>query len=446
MLLGLAMAVSPGAAHAVDCNAYNVADLNNCISTAEANPQNYYDVYLRSTTPYVLTKTIEVNYGTIYLKSPTGSLATAGQYILDGGYPNGGFKQVVRVVKNPRSSRVPYLSITGITVRGGFADQRAGGGLFVKDGNAAIMNCYLSNNVSSSLGSGAYVEGPGGLYIYNSIIRDNKNIYSNPPPGSQPLCGGLQAGGGGVAVNTGAYLTIEKSTVMSNQSCRGGGVAAYYPSTLKIENSTISGNKANLTGGGVFLYGNISATLSFNTISENQAGVVPTGGSNYFDEKYGGGIGMMQWEGVGNFYGNIIAKNQTVNSNKATLFYHGHDCFDRFTTSSLNNRTVSFDWNFVGALANCGRILAQSDGWWFAGSEGNPANPLLDALSQKTGIAGPQYTYSPQSTSGVVGNYRSSSWTCPFADQLGHRRDYYEHDAYAPTRCDMGSHQYNWYH
>jgi parallel beta-helix repeat protein len=447
MLAGLTLA-SPGAVRATDCNVYTVTGLNYCFSQAEANPQTAYNVYLRSTNPYVLTHTLTLTQGTVYLQSPTGALSSANQYTVDAGYPGSavGWKQAFRVVKGT-SGYTPYLTVTGITIKGGLADQTAGGGVYVKDAYVALMNCYLSNNASTSLGSGLYVDGPTAYaYIYNSIVRDNKNLYAAPSIPSQVLCGGVQASGGGLAVNTGATLTVEKSTIMGNQSCRGGGIAAYNPSNLNVTNSTISGNKANLTGGGIFLMGNVATTLSFNTISENQAGVVPTGGSGYYDEKYGGGIGMMQWEGVANLHGNIIAKNQTVNSDKKTLYYDGNDCFDRFSTQSLWNRNVSFDWNFVGALANCHGFLAQSDGWWYVGWEGSPADPLLDPISQKTGTDGPQYTYAPKSTSGVIGNYWASDWNCPYSDQLGHRRDYYDHDYYSPTRCDMGSHQYNWYH
>ena len=450
LLLGLSLA-GPGAVHAINCNAYNVSDLNNCFATAQANPQNSYTVYLRSTTPYRLTQTLTLTKGTVYLQSATNTLATAHQYVLDGNYPNyGGWVQAIRVVKDPSSTWVPYLSVSGITIKGGIADGGPGGGVYVKDASASVMNCIVRNNACTRQGAGLAVEGSGDLYVYNSIIRDNKNLYAAPSAGSAN-CGGLMAMGGGLAVFYGGNLSVHKSTVMGNQSCRGGGIAAYLTSGLNVQNTTISGNKANLTGGGMVLYGagnNINATLNFNTISANQAGVVPTGGNSWYDEKYGGGIALMLWQGTLYSTGNILAKNQTVNTNKSTLFYSGHDCFDRFDTQSLWNRYAAWGWNFVGDMGNCTGILNQSDGWWYAGWEGSPADPLLGSLTQRTGTAGPQFTHAPLSNSPVIGNYSTSSpdWTCPYDDQLGHRRDYYQNNSWAPTRCDFGAHQYNWYH
>jgi parallel beta-helix repeat protein len=441
LLLGLSLAC-PGAVHATNCNVYSVADLNTCFSVANANPQYSYTIILRTTGTYLLTKTLSLTQGKVYLQSATNTLASASQYVIDGGYPNaGGWKQAIKVVKGS-GTYTPYLSISGITIKGGMADQAAGGGIYAQNANIVLMNSYLRNNASTSLGSGMYVEGTGGAYIYNSIIQDNKNLNA-----TAGFCGGLQAGGGGVAVNTGAYLDIEKTTIMGNISCRGAGIGAYFPSYLTVENSTISGNKANLTGGGLFLYGNIGTTLSFNTISENQAGVVPSGGSGLYDEKYGGGIAMMNWEGSFFSTGNIVARNQTVNSNKNTLFYSGHDCFDRSFPGFVGNRQLSYGVNFTGDLGNCKGFLERGSGWWNAGYEASPADPLLYSLSQKTGTAGPQYTHAPKSTSPVVGtHWASSAQPCPYADQLGHRRDYYQPGYYSPTRCDFGAHQYNWYH
>jgi hypothetical protein len=451
MLLGLSLAC-PGAVHAIDRNAYNIADLNKHFAEAQANPQNSYTIYLRSTTPYRLTQTLTLTQGTVYLRSGPGTLSSASQYILDGNYPNyGGWVPVIRVFKDPSSPRTPYLSISGITIKGGIADQMPGGGVYVNNASVSVTNSIIRNNASTRQGAGLAVEGASGyLYVYNSIIRDNKNLYAAPSAGN-PNCGGLMAMGGGLTVMNGANLSVNKSTVMGNQSCRGGGIAAYLTSGLDVMNTTISGNKANLTGGGLVLYGagnNINATLNFNTISENKAGVAPTGGSNWTDEKYGGGIAFMFWQGILYSTGNILAKNQTVNSNKATLFYDGHDCFDKSNTQSLWNRSASWGWNFVGALANCTGIFNHSDGWWYAGWEGAPADPLLGSLTQKTGTAGPQYTHAPLSNSLVIGNYSTSSpeWTCPYDDQLGHRRDYYQPNSWSPTRCDFGAHQYNWYH
>lgn len=441
--LGLALSCpwSAGAAM-VTCNAATVPALNNCFAAADANPGNSYNIILTTTSKaYFLTKTLTLTQGTVYLSSSTGTLTTALSYVLDGGYPNSA-KQVFRVSKGA-SGYQPYLSISGVTVRNGFADGDYGGGLHVNNGSASIYNSYIENNRSTRLGSGVYIQGTGEVYVYNSIIRNNINSYAASSATTSP-CGGLMASGGGLAVWTGS-LNIQKSTITGNHSCRGGGIAAYSESYLTVENSTISGNKSDLMGGGILLYGKVGTNLAFNTIMDNKAGVKSNGGSQPLDEKYGGGIAFMNTEGNLYMRGNVLAKNETVLSNKPTLFHHGHDCYDRGPYISAN-RTTDAEDNWIGAMANCSRL--GSDSWNDIGWEGEPADPLMYSLSVKTGTQGPQYTHGPKSTSPVIGSFWTSAtgWGCNYDDQLGHRRDWYEHDSFQARRCDRGAHQYNWYH
>lgn len=445
LLLGLSLAC-PWLAEAafVTCNAGTVTALNNCFTTADANPANQYDVVLtNNATPYMLTKTLKLTQGTVYLRSSTGDLNNAHTYILDGGYPGASWKRVIEVSKGA-GTYTPYLSISGVTVRNGIADDSYGGGIYVNNGNVNVSNSYIEKNRSTRLGAGLYIQGTGEAYVYNSIIRDNIILYANPELPQQNLCGGQMASGGGLAVWTGS-LQVYKSTVTGNYACRGGGIAAYPGSYLTVENSTVSGNNANVSGGGVILYGRVGANIAFNTIVHNKAGIRPTGGSGYWDEKYGGGIAFTSWEGELRARGNILAKNETVTSNKSTLFYHGHDCYDRGPFLSAN-RYVAVEDNFIGAMANCS--LFGSNNWWDIGSEGAPEDPQLDPLSVKIGASGPQYTHAPKPTSPVIGSFwaAAGAWGCVYDDQLGHRRDWYSPESFDPRRCDRGAHQFNWFH
>lgn len=444
LALGLAIACpwAAGAATIV-CKAATVPALNTCFTKADADPDNSYEVILTTTSKaYMLTQTLKLTQGTVYLRSSANDLNNAQSYILDGGYPNNGWKRVFMLSQNANGRR-PYLSISGVTVRNGVADGDYGGGIYVGEGSVSIMNSYVEKNRSSRLGSGVYIQGTGEAYVYNSIIRDNINFYSASTNTTSP-CGGLMASGGGLAV-WGGFLNVHKSTISGNNSCRGGGIAAYPGSYLTVENSTISGNTTDLMGGGILIYGNVNTYLAFNTIMQNKAGVKSNGGTGFWDEKYGGGIALTAWEAPLHMRGNVIAKNEVVFSNKKTLAYHGHDCYDRWTTTGFRVYDVESN-NFVGARANCSWFGAED--WMDIGSETTPKDPKLGSLSVKTGTQGPQYTHAPLSGSPVIGGFWSpvNGYGCPYDDQLGHRRDWYENGSFNPRTCDQGAHQYNWYH
>jgi hypothetical protein len=58
--------------------------------------------------------------------------------------------------------------------------------------------------------------------------------------------------------------------------------------------------------------------------------------------------------------------------------------------------------------------------------------------------------YTPKANSPVVGAYMSSGaglgWTCPYYDQLGHSRDFYEPGSWSIEKCNLGAEQFNWTH
>jgi Ca2+-binding RTX toxin-like protein len=92
---------------------------------------------------------------------------------------------------------------------------------------------------------------------------------------SLTLRDGVSTLGGAVLVASGASLTIDYSTITSNQTIagaaeasRGGGIANL--GTLILKNSTVEQNTAYDHGGGVFSRGNFTATNS--TFSDNSAG------------------------------------------------------------------------------------------------------------------------------------------------------------------------------
>jgi parallel beta-helix repeat protein len=427
----------PAAAATLSYLVNTAAELESYFAKANADPANTYSLSLRSTTPYVLSKPLKLTKGTVKLKGyGTASLDNAGMYVVDGGFPTR-FQQVF-VIDGTGSATPPYLSLRGITIQNGYGDQISGGGISCQHGGVNIENSIIRKNQTSRLGAGLYAASGGWIYLFNSIIRDNTNTYFTHIP---QTCGGQMASGGGLAVwGSDASLRLENTTVMGNKTCRGGGIAVYYGGNLSMLNSTVSGNQALKSGGGLYLLSSVNVDLAFNTITKNQGGLLAeTGG----EERYGGGLAMLANEGTLALNGNILADNEMVSSDKKTLFYDGHDCYDRSPGFSVN-RHISYSDNVIGRLANCS--VLGSDGWANIGSEVDPLNPQLNPLTMNSGIRGYQYTHAPKPTSPVIGWFYYSTFPCLYNDQLGHRRDWYDHESYAPNRCDYGSHQYNWYH
>jgi hypothetical protein len=171
------------------------------------------------------------------------------------------------------------LTLDHLKITGGWVQQAGsvGGGGILSAQPLTITNSEITGNhveaaTAATLGAGIYVRGPlGSLNISNSAITANTG----------------QAAGGGETV--------------------GGGIAAYDGATsLTMTNDTISGNTvtgaAAMVGaaGGVFAGDGghpVPATLSFNTITANQA--LNPGGS------LTGGIEMFS----GTMTGNIVAGN-----------------------------------------------------------------------------------------------------------------------------------------
>jgi hypothetical protein len=437
LMLGMPSAVR---ATAWSCYVYSTPDLYTCFNMADSHPENYYTVYIATARTYDLTKPLILTKGTVFLQSVPNTLASAGSYILDGGYKSraGGWTQIFRVV-GTRNGMQPYLSISGITIQHGLADQAAGGGIYVRNADFSITDSYIQNNASTSLGSGLYVDS-GEAYVTNCVVRNNFNLYAAPPDPSQILCGGVQGSGAGLTTNDYGQLYVYRSSITGNTACRGGGIAGYPNSHLTVENSLIDGNAANLNGGGIVLLGNMSVNLRFNTITNNSAGNHPTGGSSLYDEMYGGGIALMQWSGSIATYGNVVAQNSMTKSSKATLGYDGKDCFDRYDSRTVSNRNGFLGPNFFGAVANCPM-------WGSSGTESSPLDPKLGSRTWETGTRGQQQTRPPLAGSPVIGSYSASYGPyCTYNDELGHLTDWYQPYATTVTHCDYGARQYHWFH
>ena len=153
-------------------------------------------------------------------------------------------------------------SISGVTIRNGYAQSNYGGGLYnfsnSANGHLSLTNVVITANTADLNGGG--IENDNG-----TITLNNVTVSNNTAAGS---------GGGMANIDT---VVLTGVTVSGNTANQGGGVSNDFIATFT--NVTVSGNTAHLKGGG--LENDATATLTNVTIADNTA--VPGGasGGNY---------------------------------------------------------------------------------------------------------------------------------------------------------------------
>jgi CSLREA domain-containing protein len=162
------------------------------------------------------------------------------------------------------------LTLDGLTVTNGFANDASGGGavdgsgIYNFRGTLSLINSVVSGNGNTTRNHGGGIYNNGGtLSLTNSTVSGN-TVGNN---------------GGGI-YGEGGTTTLTNSTVSGNGGNFGGGIIN-SGGTLSLTNSTVSGNSA-FTGGGIrndFGPLNLtSVTIAFNTAS-NVGGVSNNGGT-----------------------------------------------------------------------------------------------------------------------------------------------------------------------
>ena len=288
--------------------------------------------------------------------------------------------------------------------------------------------------------------------------------------------------GGGVTVNPGAHLTLDRSTVRDSVSHDGDlvgqGAGIYNVGFLTVTNSTIRDNQALgevfSLGGGIYANGSATTILS-STITNNRAnlsggGILVEGGvfqlidsavyNNRADQStlvtgYGGGVSVLGATGA-NRAANIV--NSTISGNSA-VEQGGGLYVDAPSQAHLTHVTLSGNqareggnlYN-IGKLAIGNSIVANATGGdcvstgTFTDRGGNlvedgscifatglPAagdltgDPLLGLLQDNGGAT---WTHALLSGSPAINTGQAGD--CTTTDQRGQRRD---------ARCDMGAYE-----
>jgi len=183
----------------------------------------------------------------------------------------------VRVFNIPSGN----VMLENMKLNNSYTSSNGGGGIYIHGADLTLNNVSISNSISSG------VDG-GGIFIESgSLVMTNCTLSSN-----ECRNGFWDTYGGGIAVASGASLTITGSTISGNSAgSNGGGI--YNAGLLTINNSTVSDNSCNSHGGGVYNAG----VLNINNSSISQNSAINSGG------------GIYHHEGTVNVKNSIIAQN-----------------------------------------------------------------------------------------------------------------------------------------
>ncbi len=142
--------------------------------------------------------------------------------------------------------------ITGNTINGNNCSYHGGGIGFFNQCSLVIKSNTITGNTA--------VRG-GGIFCYRShAIIDSNEITENTTTFS----------GGGIRCYQ-SSPEITNNNISGNTASAGAGIASYQWSAPLIKNNNIIGNHARVAGGGIDNYGNSSARICDNIISDNTA-------------------------------------------------------------------------------------------------------------------------------------------------------------------------------
>jgi hypothetical protein len=167
-----------------------------------------------------------------------------------------------------RMENVLGVTLTGLTISGGSADQ--GGGLQALSSLADISDCVFENNRARQ---------GGGAYLWNSDIHFTGCRFS----GNSAAAPAFGDGGGGVYC-LGGYPTFEDcafaGNTVSGGDSSGGGL--YCASQAMVDQCRFCKNKGAAYGGGAWIAG--SSQLMSCVFTENEAGFWGGGAYVYFSK------------------------------------------------------------------------------------------------------------------------------------------------------------------
>jgi hypothetical protein len=178
---------------------------------------------------------------------------------------DGGFQGATLSINGSAPSQ-NTVNLIKLTVTHGSAS-----GVVIDGATVSLQKVVVISNLSASNGAGP----GGGINAFNSVIHITNSIiaHNRAPSGD----GGGVFGGGNGALSPSSF-TIVSSILSGNEAYSGGGISLEGASTATLTSSSITGNSA-VDGGGAYLGGfrhiavEVGAFLTMNgsTIADNHA-------------------------------------------------------------------------------------------------------------------------------------------------------------------------------
>ncbi len=147
-----------------------------------------------------------------------------------------------------------------------------GGGIFIENSSAKIINNTINHNDMACLGGGIYINNSTDVLVENNII--DANMVSS---------GYGEAFGAGIYIDSSQYITVKNNTICNNYNNFGYGGAIYVlqSDNVEITNNNISGNITGGYGGAVYAAFSTNINIIGNLFYNNRADL--SGGGMFCD-------------------------------------------------------------------------------------------------------------------------------------------------------------------
>ena len=178
----------------------------------------------------------------------------------------GGASRVIELT--PRAGEAVHARLAGLTLQNGYAgpSDPHGGAVLIADAESTLVLERSIISMSRATGSGGAIYNAGNLEVRRSALQSNScGLEPASPPAAE---------GGGI-YNAG-FANISRTSFESNNAPRGAGLAN-VSGNADLMNVTFSSNSARVRGGALNNAIGASATLTFCTLTENQAGEAQPG-------------------------------------------------------------------------------------------------------------------------------------------------------------------------
>ncbi len=204
------------------------------------------------------------------------------------------------------------VTITGVTIRGGFTEDDGGGVYSLSGGTLRLDAVAVTDNVTTGGGGGVHAA-TGTLRVTGSTIEGNEagsgggilnggavsltGVPSRAFITSSTIAGNaaIEGGGGGIWSDHEGALTLTDVDITDNfANDNGGGLGVASKSVLTVSGGTISGNTAHGEGGGASTGTEGAVRFTGVTFTGNEAGV-----ANSLGEAGEGGGGALSSGGDG---------------------------------------------------------------------------------------------------------------------------------------------------